>query len=245
MAGKDKTTAWESVKWIKAHLPLWEKRGMSKGFLNSMVIPKYKGCSVDVESAISCEPDKFETLYNQPDFIQKLKDICKKYRMPYGKVPKEIEDKAEEETELIYPEFETVRPRRNDYGNEHDGITEEHLKKIGYSIENRVENKNELYNIVRTKQEKTVGDTGNKKLSFSPEKIELFIDVIERNLSLKDMINVFDLSETSIIRYLELLKVVGILKKTGYRKYDYIVNEDVVHYEGGRKHAKIVVDWDW
>ena len=116
MAGKNKTNAWNSIVFIKEHLPLWKEKWMTEGFLNSVITPKYKGCSLDVRSAIECNVTNFGTVYNQPDFIIKLKEICKKFKLPYGKVKPELEENAIAKVNEIFLDFDMTKPKRVDVG---------------------------------------------------------------------------------------------------------------------------------
>lgn len=243
MAGKDKTTAWENVKWIKAHLPMWKKKGMTKGFTDSIISPKYKGCEADVGSAISCDPTIFETLYNQPDFLDKLKAICKKYCMSYGKVTPEQEEKAEQEADLIYPDFAPVRPKRIDSGIRAKRAVDlqARLNEIGYIIENRIENLDELYNIMCSRKEMLIQRngklTGSANLSWYPLLIELYIDMEERGFTYLKMAKTLG-SESwrTAERYISDLYTAGLLTSKTGKANDYIANEDIVKFVGGRKH---------
>lgn len=244
MAGKDKTTAWENVKWIKAHIPAWNKKGMTAGFMNSIISPKYKGCEADVGSAISCDPTIFETLYNQPDFLDKLKAICKKYCMPYGKVTPEQEEKAEQEADLIYPDFASIRPKRIDLGKKAKRAVdlEARLNEIGYVIENKIKNLDELYNIMHNRKEMIIQRngklTGSARLSWHPLLIELYIDMEERGFTYSKMASVLG-SESwrTAERYIGDLHTAGLLVSKTKKDNDYVANEDIVKFVGGRKHA--------
>ena len=243
MAGRDKTTAWENVKWIKAHIPAWNKKGMTAGFMNSIISPKYKGCEADVGSAISCDPTIFETLYNQPDFLDKLKTICKKYCMPYGKVTAEQEEKAEEEADLIYPDFATIRPKRIDLGEKAKRAVdlEARLNEIGYVIENKIKNLDELYNIMCERKQMIIQRngklTGSARLSWYPLLIELYVDMEERGFTYSKMANVLG-SESwrTAERYIGDLYAAGLLKSKTGKANDYVANEDIVKFVNGRKH---------
>lgn len=244
MAGKDKTTAWENVKWIKAHIPAWKKKGMTAGFMNSIISPKYKGCEADVGSAISCDPTIFETLYNQPDFLDKLKAICKKFCMPYGKVTPEQEVKAEEEADLVYPDFATIRPKRIDLGEKAKRVLDlqARLSSIGYTIENRIENLDELYNILCNRKEMIIKRngklTGSARLSWHPLLIELYIDMEERGFTYGEMARVLgEEKPTTPERYISDLHAAGLLIGKTNKANDYIANEDIVKFFDGRKHT--------
>lgn len=216
----------DSIRWINSHLPEWKKRGMNRGFLGSII--DIDGYKIDVATAIGCNTELFGELYKKEEFIPKLKELCKRYRLPHG-------DRKYNEEEVV--QFSLSRPKR---------VEKEKLSlgKVEYSIENTVENIQELVDIVHSVQNKTYGETGNKRLSITPQRLETFIDIIERKLPPVDMIKVLNLSEASVLRYLELLKSAKIINKTGRRKYDYSVNEDLVHYTGGRKHKKLEFEWD-
>ena len=244
MAGKDKTTAWENVKWIKAHLPSWEKKGMTKGFLNSLISPRYKGCEADVGSAITCDPTIFETLYNQPDFLDKLKEICKKYCMPYGKVPKEVEEKAEMEADLIYPDFIRERPLRVEKGKKHQFKNlPERLASVGYTIDYKIENLDEITQIVTdycNKSKKADGRrNGNANMCWNNDRVQFFIDSMEKGLYLDDIADILGVARETAIRYRDALRHCGVIQANKHNKKEYYVDEDIVHYVGGRKKPRV------
>lgn len=237
MAGKNKTFAWENIKWIKAHLPLWEKKGMSKAFLNSIIKVRYKGVEADVESVITCDPNIFETLYNQKDFLEALKAICKRYRMPYGKVPKEMETAAEDAADIVYPDFAGVRPRRLESGKRGkiNKDVKAQLEKKGYNIKNAVANSEELYNIV---MKYNMSHPGVAKLFWSPELIELFVDMFEEGRCKEEMVDIIgeDIKLSTIGKYESALTSCKILIRSAGRSKDVrFANEDIVEFIGGRK----------
>lgn len=254
MAGKDKTTAWENLKWIKAHLPSWEKKGMSEKFLKSVISPKYKGCEVDVGSAITCDVYSFETLYNQPDFLEKLKEICKKFKMPYGKVSKEDEEKAEEDLFAGLEDFGVYTDWcRSDKGKEHKRVhdLQKRLDDIGYKIENKVANLDELEKILKDRQEECIKKNGKKtgiaRYCWSPLLIELYIDFIEKGYGKGKMAEVLGQSIETPPKYIAELKASNIIVNPSakFKSTNYMANEDIVKFVGGRKRPKYVPDWDW
>lgn len=249
MAGKNKTTAWNNVKWIKAHLPEWEKRGMTKGFLNSIISPKYKGCEADVESVLTCDVNLFETLYNQPDFLPKLKELCKKYRLPYGKVSQDAENKAQKEVELIYTDFTREKPLRADLGK-FDSVKDTYasLRSKGYVLENRVKNLDELVekcNVEKNKYPPKPDGRPNsyQTLSFNNGKVEALIDMIERGLNFKTIGCYMSLSPTrSIPKYVYIMLKAGIFKKMHTGVQRYFVDYGVVEFENGSKKKMFAVN---
>lgn len=227
MAGRDKTNAWNSIKFIKEHLPLWKEKGMTKGFLNSMIEPKYRACSIDVESALSCEIIMFETAYNQPDFITKLKEICKRYRMPYGKVKPEVEQQVSEELELLFNTFKDEKPLRIEKGDKHKGIEKNTLPVIF-----KVKNINELSKMLETKRDTVCSSEGYKTMSTDPERLELILNVIRQDIKPKQQEEILDLSYESILKYCRFYKWAGILNKSS-SKEKYLINYDLVKFEDG------------
>lgn len=251
MSGRDKTTAWENVKWIRAHLPIWEERGMKKSFLNSIISPKYKGCELDVESAISCRLEDFETLYNQPDFLQKLKEICKKYRMPHGKVTKEKEENAEKEADYVFASYFANKAIREERGKRAKRIEnlQEHLKRIGYEIENKVENIEEVLKILVDRQEKCIKRNGKRTgiacYSWNSLLLELYIDFIEKNYSYTKMAEILEENPTTPPKYVAELLASGIIESPLGKRCQYVANEDIVKFSSGRKRVQYVPDWGW
>ena len=254
MAGKDKTTAWENLKWIKAHLPSWERKGMSEKFLKSVISPKYKGCEVDVGSAITCDVYSFETLYNQPDFLEKLKEICKKFKMPYGKVPKEDEEKANEDMLIELKDFgRNYQNARADKGKEHKRVynLQRRLDEIGYKIDNRVANLDELEKIIKDRQEECIKKNGKKtgiaRYCWSPLLIELYIDFVEKGYDKYKMADVLGQGYETPPKYIAELKASNIIVNPSARfnSTNYMANEEIVKFVNGRKRAKYVPDWDW
>lgn len=245
MAGRDKTIAWENVKWIKAHIPMWEKKGMTKAFLNSIIKVKYDAVEADVESVITCDPNIFETLYNQKDFLDALKGICKRCKMPYGKVPKEVEEAAEDAADIIYPDFASVRPKRLDIGKKakHTKDISERLKEIGYTIENKVANLDELMALVHKHNKEHPGDA---KMSWSSDLIELYIDMYERGLCEERMAEIIGggFKVRSIDKYKRVLTTCNILKSSLGKGDVRVANEDIVKFVGGRKRQSYAPAWD-
>lgn len=223
MAGRSKTNAWNSVKFIKEHLPIWQERGMKKGFLEAIIEPKYKACSVDVESALSCDIMNFETAYNQPDFITKLKEICKRYRMPYGKVKPEAEQKAQELTDMIFIDFEMTKPKRVDdvkmKGNFNRNL----------SVIFNVDNKDELAQSILEKRKTVPGNQGYRTLKVDSDMIEIVLNLIRQDILPKKWVEVLDLDWESIKKYCRMYCWAGFLKKSAI-KDKYLINYSVVKF---------------
>ena len=247
MAGRDKTTAWENVKWIRAHLPLWEKKGMSKGFLNSIISPKYKGCELDVGSAITCDLENFETLYNQKDFLVELKAICKKYCMPYGKVDKQYEETAEREANYVFASYFANKKIREDRGRVKRPDFEEKFR--DYKIENKIENVGDLLKILVERQQESIRRnnkrTGIACYSWDSLLVELYIDFIEKGFTTAKMAEMLGEKETTTKKYVAELLASGIIKSPLGKKDKYIANEEIVKFAGGRKRAVFEPDWGW
>ena len=242
MAGRNKTIAWNNLKWIKSHLPEWEKRGMSKGFLNSIISPKYKGCEADVESVLTCDIDLFETLYNQPDFLDKLKELCKKYRLPYGKVSQEAENKAEEDLNLIYSQFTGVKKLRESKGKQKSvKDTYKNLIDKGYVFECKIKNISELVNKCNEAKNKYGKDEEGRPnsyatLAFSAGRVEAFVDMVEKGYPFDVMSHYLSLNpKTSIPKYFRILVLAGILNKAYKNAGKYTVNYDVVKFSDNKK----------
>lgn len=245
MAKTNKTIAWETVKWIKARLPLWESRGIPKKFLESLIVPsRYKKVSADVESLLTCDIFNFEVIYNQEDTIPQLKALCKKYRLPYGKVSVEAELKAEKEADIIFPEFERVKPKRLEKGRKEEGVSnvKKHLIKEGYTIVNEVENKEEIRDLIINKRKTVPQNEGYRTLRTDPDLLELLIDLAQQKTEPREQERLLNLKWVSIPKYHRMLQWVNVLQKDKLKRETYVVNEDVVKFKGGRISPTITFD---
>jgi len=230
MAGKNRTNAWNSVEFIKTHLPLWEKRGMTKGFLDSIIETKYKGCAIDVASAITCDTTNFVTAYNQPDFIEKFKAICKQYKMPYGKVKSEVIKAVEEDVAFLmlstYGEF--VKPKRID-GEKELGFKDiaEHINKLGYKL-HKLENINQVLDSVNV--QRTAGD---KKLTLNKLTVSLLISMSRDKLDIPTMYKIARLKEKSLQKYYRVLEKAGLGKMSKNKRSPemFILDYSKVRFE--------------
>lgn len=238
MAGKNKSNAWESVKFIKSHLPLWEEKGMTKSFLEDMIVPKYKKLSIDVESALSCDVFNFEAVYNQPDFISLLKAICKKHRLPYGKVKPEVEAKVENNVNAMFLDFEQSKlVNRMEKGEKElgfKGITE-HLQGIQY-IPVKVSNINEIVaelDEYRETAKKTGKNKGDLKLVHSADSIEIMMNLARENAGYPEIYRVARLGEKSIRRYYGMYQRLGLGKFSKNRNGAFKVNYRTVKFADG------------
>lgn len=239
MAGKNKTNAWNSIVFIKEHLPLWKEKGMTEGFLNSVIVPKYKGCSLDVRSAIECDVTNFGTVYNQPDFIIKLKEICKKFRLPYGKVKPEITKKVEEDASVLMMKLydtKDVNQKRFDDKEKELGFKniEDHLVKMGY-IPHEISNIDKL--LKRVIDARTSGD---KKLVLNKTSLELLLSVARDKLSVRDIYKVIRLKEESIRRYYTPLERAGLGKISKNKRTPefFVINYNEVKFKDKYKEKK-------
>lgn len=239
MAGRSKTNAWNSVKFIKEHLPIWKERGMTKGFLEAVIEPKYKSCSIDVDSALSCDIFMFETAYNQPDFIDKLKEICKRFRMPYGKVKPELEKAAEERTNEIFIDFEMSRPKRIEAGKR-KGKLYNNLPVIFGVI-----NKEYLAKLIIDKRKTVPENEGYKTLKVDPMMIEIVLNLIRQEIDPRKWVEMLDLDWESIQKYCRMYCWAGFLKKS-VKKEKYLIDYYVVKFKDGYDPTeKYVSDIGW
>lgn len=231
MAGKNKTNAWNSIKFIKAHLPIWQEIGMRDSFLTDVIEPKYKACSIDVETALSCDIMNFETAYNQPDFIVRFKEICKKHRMPYGKVKSEINKKAEEFADLILVEFSANKPKRKDDQNKELGFKDinQHLVKIDYTPV-KINNLDEIVSSIN--ENRNGGDT---RLVVNNTSIELLLNLARDKATIKRINEVTRLSEASITRYYTMLQRFGYGKMSKNKKtlHTFVIDYSKVDFADG------------
>lgn len=226
MAGRSKTNAWNSIKFIKEHVPIWEEKGMTKGFLESVIEPKYKSCAVDVESALTCDIFMFETAYNQPDFIDKLKEICKKYRMPYGKVKPELEKHAVERTEEILLDFEMSKPKRIDSNKKKGNFKSQLPVMFGVS------NKEYLAKLIKDKRKTVPDNEGYKTLKVDPMMIEIVLNLIRQEIAPNKWVDMLDLDWESIKKYCRMYCWAGFLKKSA-KKDKYLIDYSVVKFADG------------
>lgn len=228
MAGKNKTNAWNSIKFIKSHLPVWQKIGMKKSFLNAMIEPKYKACAIDVETAITCDIMNFETAYNQPDFVAKFKEVCRKHKMPYGKVDLEVSKKAEEFADLILVDFSAERPKRMDTTKE-TGFRhiEDHWNSMNYKVHS-VSNIKDI--VLRIKSERT---TGEQKLAVNEHTMSLLLSLSRDKSPLNKIHEATHLSEKSIVRYYTMLQRLGYghLSKNKNTLHTFVLDYDKVIFE--------------
>ena len=239
MAGRDKTNAWNSIKFIKEHLPIWQEKGMSRGFLESVIEPKYKACSLDVESALCCDVMMFETAYNQPDFITKLKEICKKYRMPYGKVKPELEENAIAKVNEIFLDFDMTKPKRVDVGKR-KGKLYNNLPVI-FGVRNILE----LAKSIKEKRKTVPANEGYKTLKVDPEMIEIILNLIRQDITPSRWVEILDLDWESILKYCRMYCWAGFLKKS-VKKEKYLIDYSVVKFADGYDPTeKYVSDIGW
>ena len=117
--------------------------------------------------------------------------------------------------------------------------TEELVKR--FIVENKIENLDELYNIMCERKQMIIQRngklTGSARLSWYPLLIELYVDMEERGFTYSKMASVLG-SESwrTAERYIGDLYAAGLLKSKTGKANDYVANEDIVKFVNGRKH---------
>ena len=220
-------TEYKTIQFIQEHLPLWKKKGMPRAFLDEVIVAEAGSFELDIESALTCDLDLFKEAYSQPDFIEKLIALCKKYHLQYGRV-RGAEKSQTVAVEKTYDRYFKNMPARID-GEKEDGIK---CADSSYQV-HEVLNKQRLYVYIRDNIR-----PGDKKLSLSPRTIELLLSLARDRLSLQRIQEITCLSEKSIRRYYSALQNYYIVSASskrvrGVKEFDAWVNYDVVTFADG------------